>query len=934
MISMHDKIDVIIKKTSGYWCERICSQIQYALELSKVNNGEFNNLIESTVNFLWDKIQEEGGISKADAQSAERLLTPISIKAKSFKMICVAHAHIDMNWMWGYAETVTITLETFRTMLNLMNEYPQFKFSQSQASVYKIVEEYDKDMLNEIKDRIKEGRWEVTASTWVETDKNMPSGESLARHILYTKKYLSKLLNIDSDTLNLDFEPDTFGHNQNVPEIMAKGSVKYYYHCRGYEGHNIYRWQAPSGSTVLAYREPIWYNASIRNDMTYYVPEFCTKYGIDTMLKVYGVGDHGGGPTRRDIEKLLDMSSWPVFPEIKFGTFGEYFNILDKYFYTFPIVKQELNCIFSGCYTTQTRIKMANRFGEAKLNEAEAYSAISTIFSQGKYNTQNFADSWKRIMFNHFHDILPGSGTIDTREYAMGEFQKVLALTNTEISKSLRNISNNIDTSSLRVIEDTAYSTSEGAGVGYGIKDFGVPHTERGRGKTRVYHFFNPSCHERQEPVEVVLWDWPGDTNRIQIKDVNGLDISFQIIEDNSEPYNGHFYRKILIDSSVPAYGYNTYILCEKSMRDTKIKFPIDARIEKPYSYILENIFVKIVFNTETAAIVSLVDKVTGCELVGKNPFGIFRVIDEDDAKGMTAWIVGRYMNFQNICENIKITGSNTDNNSLRQWISYEARFRRSNIKVTISLDYNSTILNYDVECDWQEVGEKGISLPQLNFHIPLGYKCNSYKYDIAFGSIIRQEVDMDVPANSWTCCLPELESSSSVFVVTDTKYGFRGFNNSISVDLIRSSYDPDPYPDNGIHKFRLGLGIGRFSNNLDLINKAYNFNHPISAISVVPHEGILPLSKSFIEVKSENAAISAIKIPESSVDKTMIVRAYETEGIEGKVEFSFAFDVKDAWFIDINEKTLKCSQKIVFKGNKVMFHISANSIANICIRF
>jgi alpha-mannosidase len=227
--------------------------------------------------------------------------------------------------MWGWDETVSITLETFRTMLDLMKEYPDYTFSQSQASVYRVVEDHDPAMLDEIRARVKEGRWEVTASTWTETDKNIPSGESQARHILYTKAYLSKLLNIDPDSLDIDFEPDTFGHNANVPEILNKGKVKYYYHCRGYEGHNLYRWTAPSGASILAYREPIWYNAHIEPSMAYYVPEFCNKNGLDTMLKVYGVGDHGGGPTRRDIERIIDMNSWPVFPTIKFGTFKEYF---------------------------------------------------------------------------------------------------------------------------------------------------------------------------------------------------------------------------------------------------------------------------------------------------------------------------------------------------------------------------------------------------------------------------------------------------------------------------------------------------------------------------------------------------------------------------------------------------------------------------------
>jgi alpha-mannosidase len=152
-----------------------------------------------------------------------------------------------MNYQWGYQETVSITTETFRTMLDLMKEYPDFTYSQSQASVYEIVEKYDPAQLTEIKQRVKEGRWELAATSWVECDKNMPNGESLCRHISYTKKYLSELFDIDPDTLCLDYEPDTFGHAATVPEILQDGGVDYYYHCRGCNPRGPYRWQSPSG---------------------------------------------------------------------------------------------------------------------------------------------------------------------------------------------------------------------------------------------------------------------------------------------------------------------------------------------------------------------------------------------------------------------------------------------------------------------------------------------------------------------------------------------------------------------------------------------------------------------------------------------------------------------------------------------------------------
>ena len=183
---------------------------------------------------------------------------PMQADCKKYRLLMVGHAHIDMNWMWRYDETVSITLDTFRTVLNLMKEFPDFTFAQSQASTYRIIEEFEPSMLDEIRARIASGQWEVAASTWVEADRNMPSAESVARHFLYTKRYLPKLLGINPESQNLDYEPDTFGHHANVPDLLRQAGVKYYYHCRGEDSQTLYRWRSESGAEILVYLEPDW----------------------------------------------------------------------------------------------------------------------------------------------------------------------------------------------------------------------------------------------------------------------------------------------------------------------------------------------------------------------------------------------------------------------------------------------------------------------------------------------------------------------------------------------------------------------------------------------------------------------------------------------------------------------------------------------------
>lgn len=937
-----DGLEEIRKKSAGYWSNRIISQLEYAIKLSEVNGGKFDGLIETVIAYIRERFLQDDTVTRETAVEAEKKLAVLEQDAKRYKVVCAAHAHIDMNWMWGYAETVAITLDTFRTMLNIMEEYPDYKFSQSQASVYKIVEEYDPDMLGEIKKRIKEGRWEVTASTWVETDKNMPTGESLSRHILYTKRYLSKLLDIKPETLNLDFEPDTFGHSQNVPEILCSGGIKYYYFCRGYEGHYLFRWKAPSGNSVLVYREPHWYISAINSSLALCVPEFCSKHGIDTMLKVYGVGDHGGGPTRRDVEKIIDMSSWPVFPDIRFGTFSEFFEIADKVKDSLPVVEGELNFIFTGCYTSQSRIKLANRISEAKLNEAEAYGTISSLFAGGRYFGERLGKAWERVLFGHFHDILPGSGVIDTREYAMGEFQKVLAEANTRISMASRKIASHINTASLVPVEEKIdESVSEGAGAGFGIADFAIPQAERGKGKKRIYHLFNPSARERHETVKIIVWDWPGDKSRIVIKDSNGNEARHQLIASNTDRqqdrrYWGHMYFELLLEARVPAYGYNTYILDEKELSGIKAEYNLSPRVHKPDEFVLENKYIKAVFDTKDAKILSLTDKASGKDLIDANkPAGIFRLIREDDSRGMTSWIVGRYMDIIDLNQKVKIRGSHMNADSLRQWIEYGVEFGNSSLSVTVSLDKDSSRLDFNVVCDWQERPQKGQFIPQLNFYLPVAYKCKTYKYDIPFGVIERDAMDMDVPANSWVCGAPDNPSNPAVMLVSSSKYGFRGLDDSMSITLIRSSYDPDPYPELGMHKFRFSVNIVDCGLNTELISKAYNYNHPISFISGTRHDGTMPAINGFLSLEEGNVAISAVKMPEDFSPGKVILRMYETEGRSTKAVLRFAQKIKRAELLDINENVIDGGEThIHVNGERVEIDISAHKVVTCCIEF
>jgi alpha-mannosidase len=144
----------------------------------------------------------------------------------------IGHAHIDMNWLWLWPETVDVCKNTFTEMLQDMTAFPDFKFSQSQASTYLAMQEYHPDILAQIGKRVAEGRWDVSAGTWTEGDMNMPSGEAIVRQIMYSKQFFQRTFGLGLDDIRMCWEPDTFGHAWSIPQIMRKAGLEDYFFCR------------------------------------------------------------------------------------------------------------------------------------------------------------------------------------------------------------------------------------------------------------------------------------------------------------------------------------------------------------------------------------------------------------------------------------------------------------------------------------------------------------------------------------------------------------------------------------------------------------------------------------------------------------------------------------------------------------------------------
>lgn len=919
------------KAWCGIWGKRILSELEYLLAMSESLDARQQNLVSQAIKKLWDDVEANGAVTKERTLDLETELAELGPEVKKLQVILIAHAHIDMNWMWGFQETASVTVDTFETMLQLMEEYSQFTFSQSQASVYRIIEEYRPEMLDQIRQRVREGRWEVTASTWVENDKNMSGSEAMARHILYTKTYLSKLLGIEEDSLQIDFEPDTFGHNENMPEILSQGGVKYYYHCRGYNKEHVYRWQAPSGAEVLVYREPVWYNdEAVEYDALGYVPGFCKKYGLDTAMKFYGVGDHGGGPTRKDIETWTEMQKWPLLPVIKFGTLKEFFSNLERFREKLPVVKQELNYIFTGCYTSQARIKRANKIGEDRLYQAEALDVMAKNALPAYRTGSEFRNAWEKVLFNQFHDILPGSGVIETTNYALGEFQKAVAASQINLNHAMRALCSSMDTSSLGTGETE--NRPFGAGVGFGLEDAGGYMTgfvSRAAGKRRVVTVFNPTRYSRQENVKVILWDWSGDCTLLQAWDTEGKEVPCEVTEEGTH-YWGHHYHTVLLYAEVDAFGYETYVLDEKEEETLRKEWSAfshspeeDPRVDQftDMPIVLENEKVRAVFRTETLQLISFVDKESKEEKIAE-PSCSFRLIRENTVHGMTAWRVGTYMEVLDINQDRPAKLIRREMKHLAQRLEYEIPFENSKLKVCVTLNKGSRILHYDVYVDWHELGSKDKGVPQLNFTVPFGYQASGYLCNVPFGVKKREALAQDVPCLGFMCGEPK-EQKTAVMVMSDCKYGFRGYEDSISTALLRGSYDPDTAPDQGEHHFRIGVGIS--SSAAGCLTEDYErFIHPLYTCSNSVHEGSLPMKDSFLQIEG-NVKVTALKPAEDG--QGVIVRMHNLQETEVSAIMRTRKEIVRAEVTDVLERK---KQTLADKGKEIALTVPAGAVRTV----
>ena len=899
---------------------RILSELNFAIQLSAENGGKFDAEIERALTHLEGAMARDGVLTRSACLGAEQALLPLSPAAKEYEVIFASHAHIDMNWMWGWQETVAATIATFRTVLDMMREYPEFTFSQSQTSVYKIIDDYAPEMKEEMLQRIAEGRWEVTAAAWVETDKNMPDTESLIRHIEYTRNYLEEHWGISREKLNLDFSPDTFGHSRFVPEINTFGGVKYYYHCRGLQDDlTLYRYKCPSGAEILMYKEPYWYNSGVTPDCgtgIFGLSKRCA--GLKTGLIVYGVGDHGGGPSRRDIERVLEMQGWPVFPTMKFGTVREYFAKAEAVREKLPVVDHELNAIFAGCYTTQSRIKRGNRKTEQALLDAEKLAAFRTMADGTPAPTGRLEKAWQGVLFTHFHDILTGSCVQESREHAMGLFADSLAHAQQTQSASATALSRMTDTSAFLSDEDIRFTQAEGAGVGFGISNHsGVPNPERSAGKTRIYTVFNNAPVAKRECVELTVWDYTGDLRRLEAVDSQMNPLPLELLDREMQTYWDHRYVRVLVKVEVAAMGYATIALREKPVTDYPTFYLSAERTESPKGDItLENEFLRAKIDGRSGMLLSLVDKTTGKEQLSA-PAGLC-VVDTEKATS-DAWKIGRYLGVTPVDHTLRMEPIS---GNLRHGVRMEHQMLHSSVKTEVTLEEGARALKYSFSVDWSEAASQSKTHPVLIYRMPLKDKAEQVLMDVPAGCAVRTARAMDLPGLSFAAALT---GEKVPYIVTDCKYGYRLDRSELIATLINTAGGPDPYPERGIHAIELYLGVEKADEKV-MKETAAALIKPMFGIPCAAHPGKLPMNGAFLDFRGDTAVLDSF----SWADGAYRARISEMCGKGCKVTLALPANITEATLTDLEGHEIGAAE---ISGDCVSFEIGAYRLAQLNLK-
>ncbi len=843
----------------------------------------------------------------ASLKASDAQLQTLRPWLQHFTVRIIGNSHIDMAWLWPWTETVEVVRNTFQSVLDLMREYPDFKFTMSSARAYEWMQEKYPDIFEQIQQRVKEGRWEVIGGMWVEPDLNMPAGESLVRQILVGKRYFQKNFGVD---VKIGWNPDSFGYNWQLPQIYKKSGMDYFVTQKLLWAHEfttfpykLFWWESPDGSKLLTYfphdyADPID-AIPLGEQISVWMPSIYGPKLTDSpeMMHLYGVGDHGGGPTRVMLDHAVQLRAPDaVFPKLEFSFARDFFSDLEKKLPNMQVPTWDGELYFQyhrGVFTTQAETKRRIRRAEENVLNAEKFASLASLYGRA-YPQDVMEQNWKHLLFDHFHDIMPGSG---------------IAVNYLDAKRNLENVdraANDVTLGSLREI--AAHVNTEGDGVPVMV--------------------FNPLSWPRTEVTELEA-QLPAPARQIAVVDSSGKPAEAQLLSIDKETHRAKF----LLLSHTPSLGYQTYFV------RAAVTAPAVHSMLKASADALENEFIRVKIDPQTGCLTSLFDKRSGTESLSpaetdtggpkNSTCGNLLQTFVDKPKRWDAWNIDADFEKQHWdldkADEVKLIESGP----LRAVIEVKNHFQNSTFVRDIILYAGVPRVDVKMQAEWHE---KHIL---LKVAFPVSAHSAHATYEIPYGSVERpttrntpaEQSQFEVPAQRWA----DISDAAHGFsLLNDSKYGYDGKGNVLRLSLLRSPEWPDPHADEGHHEFTYSLYPhgGGWKDALT-IRRGYELNYKLIAIAAEKHQGALAPEHSFVQTQAENIVVTALKKAED--ENALVLRFYEWAGKDGDVTLQLPPGAESASETDLMERPIA---SVPLENGAVRVHTTPYAIETVKVQF
>ncbi|MBQ6706995.1 MAG: alpha-mannosidase [Clostridia bacterium] len=779
------------------------------------------------------------------------------------KIHLIGNAHLDPVWLWKKEEGLSEVLATFRSALDRMKEFPDYIFTCGCASYYRWVEQVDPAMLDEIRERVKEGRWSIVGGYWIQPDCNMPSGESFARQALYSQRYFKDTFGVMATA---GYHPDSFGHNGMLPQLLKQSGMDAYLYMRPCDWENpglkpyLFRWESPDGSAVTAYRLPQPYNDYFNNSakgLEDVHGEGALDCKLEDMPRIadiqdvphmcfYGVGNHGGGPTIRALHGIEEKRAQD--PRLQYSSVPQFFEDARINGGDIPVVTGDLQHHAIGCYSAGANVKLVNCQTETALVTAERCNMLSYMLTGKATPQEKLTAGWKKLMFNQFHDILAGCTIRSAVEPAIMEMHAAADAATETTNLALQQISWRIGTT--RILEEDSP-----------CQKMGLFWEKGGEGAPMVV--FNPHSFAVTTPVMLNI-------EAGCVVDDTGVSLPVQSVR--GEQTNGTDRDKTIFMAKIPPLGYATYYAFQKERYTPGVhQAPCIASEWK-----LENAHLLVEFDPKTGCICRMIDKKTGRNLIGKGLAARAAILD--DAKTDT-WGHGEFR-FDNTIGYFDMTEMRVlENGPLRATIRVESRYGDSRLRQDFSLTADADQVEVHALLHYAEklkimrlLFDANVQDPTALYSMPYGFlkkPCDGQEEPShRFMGVFGQQDDMG---------LAILNRGKYSFSVKDTVAGMIVARSAIFADHYGVRDDLVEYMDQGEQQFDYALKLFSAADVAETVRSAAVFNRPPLLVPETHHKGDLPTSTSAISIDAENVLLETMKFAEDG--DGVLLRLYETAG-------------------------------------------------------